>query len=67
MNFYDDGVAAGGVRMSRSQLHRRIEDLYGKIDDENEKKEELLSELRRTEHAIEQWRELLRDMEALLR
>ena len=39
MNFYDDGVAAGGVRMSRSQLHSRIEDLYGKIDDENEKKE----------------------------
>lgn len=67
MNFYDDAVAAGGIRMSRSQLRIRIEDLYGKIEDENEKKEELLRELRRTERAIEQWRELLRDMEALAR
>ena len=67
MDFYDDGIAAGGVRMSRSQLRSRIEDLYGKIEEETEKKEELLSELRRTERVIERWRELLRDMEALAR
>ncbi|MBQ9133387.1 MAG: hypothetical protein IJX64_02510 [Clostridia bacterium] len=67
MDFYDDGTFTGGVRMSRSQLRSRIEDLHGKIEDENEKREELLSKLRRTERAIEQWRELLRDMEALLR
>ena len=67
MDFFDDGVAAGGICMSRSQLRSRIEDLHGKIEDENEKKEELLSELRRTERAIERWRALLRDMEALAR
>ena len=66
MNFFDDGCANGGVLMSRAELVRRIEVLYGKIDDENEKKEELLSALARTERAIERFRELLSDMEALL-
>ncbi len=66
MDFFDNGIANGGMRMSRLQLRYRIEDLYGKIDDENEKKEELLSELSRVERAIERWKELLRDMEALL-
>lgn len=67
MDFYDDGTANGGVLLSRTQLYSRIQDLYGKIDDENEKKEELLAELSRTERAIERWKELLRDMEALMR
>lgn len=67
MDFYDDGTANGGVLLSRTQLYSRIQDLYGKIDDENEKKEELLAELTRTERAIERWKELLRDMEALMR
>ncbi|MBQ5390204.1 MAG: hypothetical protein IIU58_04775 [Clostridia bacterium] len=67
MDFFDDGVASGGVRMSRLQVYREIEDLQGQIDDENEKKEELLGELSRIERAIERWKELLCDMEALLR
>ena len=67
MDFYDDGVACGGMRKSRLQLYRQIEALHGKIEDENEKKEELLGELRRTERAIDRWKDLLRDLEALLR
>ena len=67
MDFYDDGTANGGMLMSRTQLYSRIQDLYGKIDDENEKKEELLAALDRTERAIARWQELLRDMEALAR
>ena len=66
MNFFDDGCANGGVLMSRREILCRIEDLYGKIDDENEKKEELLSAIARTERAIERFRELICDMEALL-
>ena len=67
MDFYSDGTACGGARKSRLELYRQIEALHGKIEDENEKKEELLGELRRTERAIDRWKELLRDMEALLR
>jgi len=67
MDFFDDGIANGGRLYSRAQLYDRIRDLYGKIDDENEKKEELLSELERTDRAIERFRDLLRDMEAMLR
>lgn len=67
MDFYNDGLACGGTRKSRLELYRQIEALHGKIEDENEKKEELLGELRRTERAIDRWKELLRDMEALLR
>lgn len=67
MDFFDDGVANGGSLYSRIQLYDRIRDLYGKIEDENEKKEELLSELARTDSAIAYWKELLCDMEALLR
>ncbi|MBE6680506.1 MAG: hypothetical protein E7598_08325 [Ruminococcaceae bacterium] len=66
MNFFDDGSSNGGICMSKREIVRQIEDLYGKIDDENEKKEELLSALRRTECAIERFRELICDMEALL-
>ena len=39
MDFFDDGVANGGSLYSRIQLYDRIRDLYGKIEDENEKKE----------------------------
>lgn len=67
MNFFNDPEPLGGVRLSRSEIHSRIEDLYGKIDDENEKKEELLSELARTERAISRFRDLLCDMEAMLK
>ena len=66
MDFFSSPEEKGGVRLSRFEIHRRIEDLYGKIDEENEKKEELLSELKRTERAIDRFRDLLCDMEALL-
>lgn len=66
MDFLDDGTANGGVRMSRRQALSQIEDLLLRIDDENEKKEALLYELARVERAIERWKDLLRDMEALL-
>ena len=66
MNFFDDGNANGGICMSRKEIIRKIEELYSKIDDENEKKEELLSALARTERVIECLRDLLCDMEALL-
>ncbi len=67
MNFFCEGEENGGAMLNRSEIHRRIEDLYGRIDDENEKKEELMSELARTERAICRLRNLLCDMEALLR
>ncbi len=66
MNYFEDGSANGGYCLSRAELLCRIEDLHGRIDDETEKKEELLSALARTERAIERFRELLCDMEALL-
>ncbi len=66
MNFFADGSANGGFCMSRAEILRRIEDLHDKIDNENEKKDELLSALARTERIIERLRDLLCDMEALL-
>ncbi|MBQ4556344.1 MAG: hypothetical protein IJA60_01685 [Clostridia bacterium] len=53
--------------MSKRQLKSRIEDLYGRLDDENERREELLFKLSQTERAIERWQSLLADMEALLK
>ena len=41
MNFFDDGCANGGYLISRRELCVRIKELYKKIDEENEKKEEL--------------------------
>ncbi len=67
MSFFDDGMANGGYMMSRRQLYSRISELYERIDEENEKKEELLCEIARTERVIERFRELVADMEALLR
>ena len=67
MNFFNDGTERGGLRLSRAEIHSRIEDLYGRIDEENEKKEELMSALARTERAIIRLRGLLCDMEALLK
>ena len=67
MNFFCEPEEKGGSVLNRNEIHRRIEDLYGRIDDENEKKEELMSELARTERAISRFRSLLCDMEALLR
>ena len=56
----------GGLGMNRRALLRQIEELYGKIDSENEKRDELLADLRRTEREIERWESLVRDMEAYL-
>ena len=67
MSFFSDGTDNGGICLSGKEIHAQIEDLYGKIDDENEKKEELLCALARTERAISRFRSLLCEMEALLK
>ena len=67
MNFFCGPEENGGFKLCRREIHRRIEDLYGKIDDENEKKDELLSELARTERAIDRLKDLLTEMEAMLK
>lgn len=67
MDFFSDGAVNGGYIASRSEICSRINELYEKIDEENEKKEELLFELTRIERAIERFRDLLCDMEALLK
>lgn len=56
----------GGLGMSRRALLRQIEELHGKIDSENEKRDELIADLRHTEREIERWESLVRDMEAHL-
>lgn len=56
----------GGLGMRRHALLRQIEELHGKIDSENEKRDELLADLRHTEREIERWESLVRDMEAYL-
>lgn len=66
MSFFDDGVANGGYLMNRRQIYSRISELYEQIDEEKEKKEELLCEIAKTERAIERIKELVGDMEALL-
>lgn len=67
MNFYSDSADLGGVRLNRKEIHSRIEDLYGRIDDENEKKEELMSEIARVDRAISRYRDLLSEMERMLK
>ena len=66
MSFFDDGVANGGILMGRRSIVSRINELYERIDEENGKREELLIEIARVERAIERFRELVSDMEALL-
>lgn len=62
--FTDEELGGCGAR--RRSLLRQIEELYGKIDSENEKRDGLLADLRRTEREIERWESLVRDMEAYL-
>ena len=66
MSFFDDGVANGGILMSRRSIVSCINELYERIDEENGKREELLIEIARVERAIERFRELVSDMEAML-
>ncbi len=67
MDFFSDGTANGGVLMSRRNILGHIGELYEKIDEENGKREELILEIARIEHAIERFRLLVSDMEALLK
>lgn len=67
MDFFNDSADLGGVRLNRKEIHRRIEDLYGRIDDEKEKKEELQSELARIDREICRFRDLIYEMESMLR
>ncbi|MBR5539102.1 MAG: hypothetical protein IKU61_04310 [Clostridia bacterium] len=52
--------------MSRRQILDRISELSARIDEENERKEELEYEIKRIDRAIERFNELVSDMEALL-
>ena len=67
MDFYNDVSDLGSIRLCRKEIHSRIEDLYGRIDDEKEKKEELMSEIARIERAICRYRDLISEMEQMLR
>ena len=64
--FFDDGVANGGLMQTRAQIFRDINELNEKIEEEKDKKDELLYEIARIDRAIERFRELISDMEALL-
>ncbi len=66
MGLFVSEEALGGQGVSRRELLGQIETLYSRIDSENEKRDELLAALRRTERAIERWESLVRDMEAYL-
>ena len=66
MAFFDNGVANGGFMQSRTQIYRQINELNEKIEEEKEKKEELLYRVARIDRAIERFRELVADMEELL-
>ena len=67
MSFFCDKTENGGIALSRSELCRRVEELYCKIDEENEKKEELALALSRAERTIRRLQSLVCDMEAELR
>lgn len=64
MNFFVQEEALGGAGCSRRQLRAEIAALFEKLDAEQEKREALLRDLRRTDRAIECVRELLRELEA---
>ena len=66
MAFFSDGTRNGGYLMSRRQILDRISELSARIDEENERKEELEYEIKRIDRAIERFNELVSDMEALL-
>lgn len=67
MDFFNDSADLGGVHLNRKEIHSRIEDLYGRIDDKKEKKEELMSEIARIDRAILRYRDLLCEMEMMLK
>lgn len=67
MAFFDDGVANGGLMQTRAQIFRQINELNEKIEEEKDKREELMYEVARIDRAIERFRELVSDMEALIR
>lgn len=66
MSLFNDAADRGGVLMSRREILMRIEDLYGRIDDVNEHKEELMCDLARTNREEARLRSMLDEMEALL-
>ena len=66
MSFFYDKTENGDLPLCRNEIRRRIEELYEKIDEENEKKDELMLALKRTERAILRLQGLICDMEAQL-
>lgn len=66
MSLFFSDEDLGGLGMSRRALLRQIGELYDKIDNESERRDALLADLRRTEREIERWESLVRDMEEYL-
>lgn len=64
MNFFVSEEALGGESMSRRALRAEIAALTDKLDAEEERRDALLADLRRTERAIERFQALLDDLGA---
>lgn len=64
MNFFVSEEALGGEGMSRLALRAEIAALTDKLDAEEERRDALLADLRRTERAIERFQALLDDLGA---
>lgn len=64
MNFFVSEEALGGGGMSRRALRAEIAALTDKLDAEEERRDALLADLRRTERAIERFQALLDDLGA---
>ena len=64
MNFFVSEEALGGEGMRRRALRAEIAALTDKLDAEEERRDALLADLRRTERAIERFQALLDDLGA---
>ena len=64
MSFFVSEEALGGEGMSRRALRADIAALTDKLDAEEERRDALLADLRRTERAIERFQALLDDLGA---
>ncbi len=67
MDFFDNGAVSGGMRYNKAQACIILQELYKKISDGNQRREELLAELQCVERELEDSRSQLRDMEAYSR
>lgn len=64
MDFFEGGAANGGIRYNKAQAFILLQELYKKISDGNQRKKELLAELKSVETELENACAQLREMEA---